>query len=127
MSMFHYYDLGYAEAFIFDEFLVNQIKEGTLVTVDHNRKLAEVLDRHFKNKPVVYISNRIFSYAVDPITYLETSKIHNLLAMAIVTDNEVYRSNALLEKKFYKKDFAVFKTLSEAVGWSHNVILNQAD
>jgi len=116
MSMLHYYELGYAEAFIFDEFLINQIKEGVLVAVDHNRKLAQVLDTHFKNRPVVYISNRIFSYAVDPITYLETSKIHNLLAMAIVIDNEVYRSNALLEKKFYKKDFEVFEILSEAVG-----------
>lgn len=117
MSIFHYYDFEYSEVFIFDNFLVNQIKEGVTVTSAHNEKLREIIDKHFANKKMVYISNRYFNYAVDPLTYLETSKIHNLVAMAIVAKTELSKSNAALESMFYKKKFEVFEILSEAMGW----------
>jgi len=117
MSMFHYYDFKDSEVFIFDNFLVNQIKQGVTVTPEHNQQLRDVLDKHFKNKKVVYISNRYYNYAVDPLTYLETSKIHNLVAMAIVADTTIAKSNAKLESMFYKKNFEVFETLSEAMAW----------
>ena len=122
MSMFHYYDLEYCETFIFDEFLVNQIREGVTITPEHNLKLKEIIDRHFKNRPVVYISNRIFSYSVDPITYIGTSKISNLLGIAIVADTDINIKNALYEGTFYNNQFQVFKTLSEAIQWAHQVI-----
>lgn len=125
MSMFYHYDLEYAEVFIFDEFLINQIREGVTVRPEHNQKLREVIDKHFTNKPMVYIGNRHFSYAVDPLTYIATSKIHNLLAMAIVANNEINRKNALLEKYFYNKPFEVFPTLSEAMAWVQHVIVAQ--
>ena len=117
MSIFHHYDFKDSEVFIFDNFLVNQIKEGVNVTPKHNEKLREVMDKHFAHKKMVYISNRHFNYSVDPLTYLETSKIHNLVAMAIVAKTEMSKSNAELESMFYKKNFAIFETLSEAMGW----------
>ncbi len=117
MSIFHYYDFKDSEVFIFDNFLVNQIKEGVTVTPEHNEKLRKIIDTHFANKKMVYISNRYFNYAVDPLTYLETSKIHNLVAMAIVTNTAIAKSNADLESMFYKKNFEVFETLSEAMAW----------
>jgi len=127
MSMFRYYDIGYSEVFIFDEFLVNQIKEGTTIVPKHNEKLKEVIDEHFKNRPVVYISNRVFSYSVDPITYVETSKIHNLLAMAMVSDSVEKRQSAAFERSFYSKPFEIFETLSEAIEWLHKVVQEELD
>ena len=127
MSMFYYYDLGYSEAFIFDQFLINQIREGVTITSKHNTKLYEVISKHFHKRPVVYISNRIHSYSVDPLTYIETSKIHNLLAMAIVSENKTFRENAAYESKFYKKPFAIFTTLSEAIAWVDQTIKKLAD
>jgi hypothetical protein len=117
MGMFHYYEFKESQVFIFDNFLVNQIKEGITVIPAHNDKLRKVIDKHFANKKMVYISNRYFNYAVDPLTYLETSKIHNLVAMAIVADTVIAKSNAALESMFYKKKFEVFETLSEAMAW----------
>jgi hypothetical protein len=117
MGIFHYYKFPESEVFIFDNFLVNQFEEGVTVTPEHNIELRKVLDEHFQNKKVVYISNRYFNYAVDPLTYLETSKIHRLIAIAIVAKTELARSNARLESMFYKKNFGVFNTLSEAMVW----------
>lgn len=125
--MFHYYDLGYCEAFVFDEFLVNQIREGITITPDHNLKLEEIIDCHFKNGPVVYISNRIFSYSVDQITYIGTSKIHNLLAIAIASDTDINIKNTCYKGTFYNNSFQVFKTLSKAIQWVQEVIKAQKD
>ncbi|AFL82048.1 hypothetical protein Aeqsu_2594 [Aequorivita sublithincola DSM 14238] len=124
MSMFHYYNFPHCEAFIFDEFLVTQIREGVTIRPEHNQDLRDIIDLHFSNKNVVYISNRYFSYGVDPLTYLGTSKIHNLLAIVIVAHDDIKKSNAELESIFYKKEFAIFPTLSEAMGWAHKVIQN---
>ncbi|TVZ52437.1 hypothetical protein OD90_1612 [Dokdonia sp. Hel_I_53] len=123
MGMFHYYDLGISEVFVFDEFLVNQIREGVVITPAHNIATQTVIDQHFANKPVVYISNRHFSYTVDPLTYIETSKIHNLVGIAIVSDQPDKQSTANYESSFYKKPFEIFNTLSEAMEWVHKVVL----
>lgn len=125
MSMFHYYSFPHCEVFIFDEFLVTQIREGIVITPEHNQDLRDIIDLHFLNKNVVYISNRYFSYAVDPLTYLGTSKIHNLLAIAIVAQDDIKKTNAELESLFYKKTFEIFPTLSEAMAWVQNVILEK--
>ncbi len=125
--MFHYYDLECAETFVFDEFLINQIRSGVTVTPEHNKMLKEIIDNHFMNKPVVYISNRINSYSVDPLTYLATSKIFNILGMAVIAKKDMVKNNALFEGNFYGKPFEVFDTLSDAVAWAHKLILEQSD
>lgn len=125
MSIFHHYDLAYTQVFIFDDFLVSQIRQGVTITPAHNDKLKEIINVHFTNKSLVYISNRCFSYAVDPLTYVETSKIHNLLGIAIVSKKKIALNNALLEKNFYEKPFEIFETISEAIDWVQNIIIAQ--
>lgn len=127
MSIFKYFDLGYTEVFIFDEFLVNQIQEGVTITPEHNNTLVNIVDKYFKNKPLVYISNRINSYSVDPITYIGTSSIHNLLAIAIVAEESLNKKNALYESNFYNKPFKVFDTLSKAMQWVQTIINENRD
>ena len=127
MSMFFYYDLECTEVFIFDEFLVNQIREGVTIRTEHNNQLKEIIDKHFTNKPLVYIGNRHNSYSIDPLTFIATSKIYNLLAIAIVATSDSDRRSTLLERHFYTKPFEVFPTLSEAMGWVQVVILQNTD
>ncbi|MDT0554771.1 hypothetical protein [Patiriisocius hiemis] len=127
MGAFKYFDLGYTEVFIFDEFLINQIQEGVTITPEHNNTLVNVIEKYFKNKPFVYISNRINSYSVDPITYLGTSSIYNLLAIAIVAEKHLNKKNALYESNFFNKPFKVFDTLSKAMQWVQTIINENRD
>ncbi len=122
MGMFRYYDLGVSEVFIFDEFFINQIREGVVITPEHNTALRAVIDEHFSNKPVIYISNRFFSYTVNPLTYLETSKIHNLVGIAIIAEEPAKRTVAQYESGFFNKPYKIFKTLGEAIEWVHKTI-----
>lgn len=123
ISRFHYYDLGYTEAFIFDQFIINQMKEGEVITPQHGDVLNKLIKKHFGEKPMIYISNRIMSYAIDPLTYVSTSKIKNLLAIAIVTQNEKFKKNAEYEKTFFEKPFKIFRNLSNAITWANKIVI----
>lgn len=118
--MLHYYDLKVSEVFIHENFLINQIREGVHVVPKHTNMLQDILDKHFIQKEVVYISNRINSYSVDPLTYRFVSSIKNLCAIAIVTDNDTASNVAHFEKDFYNKPFRVCETLKDAIAWAHD-------
>lgn len=118
--MLHYYDLEISEVFIHENFLINQIREGKHIEPTHADLLEKVIQKHFSVRKVVYISNRINSYSVNPLTYRYVTSIENLIAMAIVTPEEKARKAAEFERGFYSKPFKIVDTLTEAVAWSYD-------
>ncbi|MFT7050541.1 MAG: hypothetical protein ACJAZK_001137 [Psychroserpens sp.] len=122
MGMFHYYDIGHAEVFIFDDFLIKQVREGELVDKEETLEFKVILNEHFKGKNMAYISNRVFSYAVNPLVYKEADKIPNLVAIAIIPSNEKTHPSAKYESQFYDGPFGIFKNLSDAIQWVHKII-----
>src|SRR5690606_3827424 len=122
MGIIRYYNFEESELFIFDEFLINQIKEGIVIQPHHNDILNDCVKKHFSGKNLLYISNRVKSYAVNPLTYNETEKIPNLLGIAIIPKTAVMRKNAEYEKEFYDKPYEIFDNLSTAVLWAHTII-----
>lgn len=122
MGMFFYYNLPELEIFVLDEFLICQIREGTEIRQEHNVELNEIIQTHFSNKNMVYISNRINSYSVDPLTFVHIERIPNLLAIAVIPQTESMRKNAEFERDFYDKPYEIFDNLSEAITWANNII-----
>ncbi len=102
---------------IFDNFLIAVMKEGTTVVPEHNEVLVDLANKYFKERPFAYITNRINSYAVDPKVFNETSKIENLVAFAVVSQQELGISNASFEKSFLKKPQKTFSKLIDAIAW----------
>ncbi len=125
MGMFKYYDIGHAEVFVFDDFLIKQVKEGVVINLEETDALRKVLEDNFKNKNVAYISNRVTSYSVNPLVYKEISKISNLVAIAIIPNNPLMKSNAEYEKQFFDKPFGVFDSLDKAIKWVHKILADE--
>ncbi len=122
MGFFHYYDIGHAEVFVFDDFLVKQVKEGETVDMKETRLFKNILEEHFSNKNMAYISNRVTSYSVNPLVYKESEKISNLVAIAIIPATPKMRASAEYESQFYNKPFGIFDNLSEAIKWIQKII-----
>jgi hypothetical protein len=122
MSVINYYDLGYSQVFIFQNYLINQIKDGVQVNLDHVEVLRKMIHENFQDRKMVYISNRNQSYSVDPLVYPQVARIHNLVGLAIVTSTIVNRTNAEFEKMFYNKEFGIFTTLEESITWAAGLI-----
>lgn len=111
--------LDFGKVTIIDNILIAELNEGILFDVDNNRKLLNLGNKIFKGMPYGYISNRVNSYAVNPMIYLESSSTKNLKAIAVVSCNPVVQQNTVLEKQFYKEEnsFEVFDTLEAAINW----------
>lgn len=102
-----------------ENILIAELNEGILLDVEKNRKLLEIGRKIFKNGSYGYISNRVNSYGVNPMVYLESASTPTLKAIAVVTINPVCMQNAILERHFYKgsNSFEIFQTLEEAINW----------
>ena len=114
----------FGEVFLSEHYLVAVMKEGMTVTPEVHGELVALAESTFDGRPFGYITHRINSYSVDPKVYLETSKIENLVAFAVVTNQPISESNTEIEKLFLDKPFEVFKSLDQAVDWVNSIIAN---
>ncbi|WP_243835783.1 hypothetical protein [Gelidibacter sediminis] len=89
----------------------------------HNTVLVNIVDTYFRDREFVYITHRINSYAVDPSVYFETSKIKNLRAFVVVSNDYKAKSNAEVEMLFSSKPFKIFDNLEDAVSWVKSSVL----
>lgn len=112
----------FCEIHIYNQYMIVTINAGVTVGVHHNGTLTNIAETYYKNKPFVYITHRINSYAVDPAIYKETSKIKNLVGFCVVSKNYLAKSTAQIEKLFLDKPFEIFDTLEEAIDWSKSVV-----
>ncbi len=99
--------------------LISELNEGILLDVESNRRLLQIGLEEFGGKPYGYISNRVYSYAVDPLVYKESADYPALIAIAVVTEREIGRKSAQVERSFYydKNSFEIFSSLDKAVAW----------
>ncbi len=114
----------FGEVRVFENFVVVVMKEGITVKPEYNDDLVAISEKYFKGKPFGYITYRKNSYAVDPMIYLKTSKIENLKAFAVVSDDGLKVSNLEIEKRFLTKPFEHFNSLNDAKNWVNELVEN---
>lgn len=121
-------ELDFGVVWIDDKILVSELHEGVLLDVENNRKILALGHEIFEGQEFGYISHRINSYAVDPMVYRESAEHEQLRAIAVVSDKELARKSAHLEKNFYtnKNPFQIFNSLEEAKTWIREAISCQS-
>lgn len=107
-----------------EKVLINEMHEGALLDVETNRRILQIGCENFGKEIFGYISNRINSYAVNPMVYRESAEHPQLKAIAVVSENPMVRESARLEQQFYtnKNHFEIFSSLEEAKIWMKEVI-----
>ncbi|OIQ16992.1 hypothetical protein [Lacinutrix sp. MedPE-SW] len=124
MGMFHYFDLGYSEVFVFDDYIINQIRKDKVISTEQGFMLNDIIKTYFNNKKMVYISNKVKSYHVDPLAFKYAENIPNLAAMIIVNannDNTVKK----IPLQDFKKPFKICKSLTDAIVIADAIIKNE--
>lgn len=116
------YDLDCSRVFVFEHYLINQIKDDVHVNLEHVEVLRNLINENYGSRKMVYISNRVNTYSVDPLVYPEVARIKNLIGMAIVTTTTRKKKNAMFEKIFFQKDFQVFETFEESIIWAAGIL-----
>ncbi len=121
------YNFDYCIAEIYDDHIRVYINEGVTVIPEHIAELNFVTKKHFENKFFVYLAVRINSYTIDPMIYVESNKIQNLLGIAIVSNDPKQKSQAKIERVFTNKRLQQFETLEEALDWKDEIIKRRKD
>ena len=114
--------LDFCDVVIYDHYIIVTIKEGTILTPEHNNTLIKITESYFEESPFVYISNRINSYSVNPEIYYKTVQINSLKGFAVVSQEYKAKINAQIEKMFFKKPFEIFSEIEDAVTWAKTLI-----
>ena len=115
-------NLDFADVRIFNNFIVVVMKEAITVKPEYNAELVSISEKYFKDKLFGYITYRKNSYAVNPMVYLKTSEIENLVAFAVVSSDGLRSRNLEVEKIFLKKPLKHFTNLDDAKNWVNEVI-----
>lgn len=118
-------NLEFADVRIFNNFLVVVMNEAITVKPEYNDELVSISEKYFKDKLFGYITYRRNSYAVNPMVYLKTSEIENLVAFAVVSSDGLKSSNLKVEKLFFKKPLKHFNNLDDAKNWVNEIIKNR--
>ncbi len=119
------FDFCYIE--IYNDYVKAVVKEGVTVSPKHNDVLIHIAERHFKNRPFVYLTHRINSYAVNPTIYLETAKIKNLIGFAVVSTDPKQIMQIKIEKIFFRKEFKQFDNIESALDWKNELMKEYRD
>lgn len=120
-------ELDFGKVQIYDNFLVAELNEGILLDVENNRTLLAIGYSEFRGNPYGYISNRVYSYAVDPLVYRESAEFPSLKAIAVVSPSLIGRKSAEVERNFYKEKgtFAIFESFEEAYSWINTALCSK--
>lgn len=122
MKNLHTYENDFTTLYVRADHVLVIMKEGITVIPEYQQYLKQVAQKHFPNRPFGYVTHRKNSYAVDPKVYIETSKIKNLVAFAIVSTTSLSLSNAQIEQLFLSIPVQIFDDLDIAEAWIQEVV-----
>ncbi|WP_378175818.1 hypothetical protein [Aquimarina sp. SS2-1] len=120
--MIRLYNLDFCSLEIHHNYMIAVMKEGIVVSATNNSILIKIAEKHFKKAPFVYITHRIHSYAVDPIVYIKTAEVSNLIGFAVVSKDPRQKEQTTYEKSFFKKEFRRFDDIESALSWKEELI-----
>lgn len=112
----------YGTIAVYKKYVIATLNEGVTISPSHSIGFESIANDLFKNRNFGYISNRINSYSIDPKIYFKISEADNLVAFAMVSNNQLHISNAEIEKIFLKKPFKIFTDIDQAVIWIEKMV-----
>ncbi len=85
--------------------------------IDDAKEFLGVLDGHYKKRKCVVISSRKFTKNINPDVY-KSGRSKAAVAIAIVSDNDEVREEAVQEQSLYDGAFSFFQNVQDAVNWA---------
>ncbi|WP_378176960.1 hypothetical protein [Aquimarina sp. SS2-1] len=117
------YDLNLGTYYIYDQYMIAEIKEGEVITLGKLDDLIPVILKHYGDgRPFTYISDRVNSHSIVPTDYLNCplKYMDNFKGYGVVTYNSISTISTEIEKHFAQRPFYNFKNLQDAIEWTKN-------
>ena len=108
----------FGEFYLFDSFVVSEIKKDVVFTWDkHAKHVVEDISNLYENNgsKLIYISNRVHQYSVVPSDWLKFLKYNYTLESYIIVSK---KRNSILEHLFMGKKMKTFFSIEGAIIWA---------
>ncbi len=106
----------------YSNYVISRVRENEILSKKQTEDLVEVCSDFYKNKPFVYLSQRVNNYNVDPTIYLNIGNVENLRGIGIVTSNISGYKMANFEQNFSNVPFSIFTQMEDAIDWVFKVL-----
>ncbi|WP_308992830.1 hypothetical protein QLS71_015790 [Mariniflexile litorale] len=106
--------------YFLETFIISELNDGVHFDWEMIKDaMSELINFYGNDIKLVYISNRVNSYSMNPQTWITVAQDYDIIvANAIVTYNKMAYMNAKLEKKYTNMNINHFLTLDEAINWA---------
>lgn len=106
--------------YFFDGIVISEIKEDVVFNWAMAKKAIDAAYEIIgKDKPIAYISNRIYNYSVVPTDWIKFYTHRNHLELySVVAYNKSGLASIILEKMFFRNNIRQFSDLESAINWS---------
>jgi len=112
----------FGDIFIFNGFVISEIKNGMNISwKNHGKRITEDISCYLgtDGSDIIYISNRVNSYAIMAVDWLKFFKSNYYLkAYYVVSGSPSSKLNLLVENLFFNDKIKSFNSLFEAVNWA---------
>ncbi|PQJ19096.1 MULTISPECIES: thymidylate synthase [Nonlabens] len=118
-NYFKKYEYPNAELLCYDNYVIGKVHEGATVDTELAMRMLTDVNESYKDKKVIFISNRQFGYSVDPKVYKLVNP-KKLIGIAIVGHTKEQKIQATIEQTLYSGSFGFFDSLDKAIAWAHS-------
>ncbi|WP_340198775.1 hypothetical protein [Ascidiimonas sp. W6] len=117
------HNFSFGKMYFFDCMMVSEFKEGIILSQENTLEFIQKARNYYNaSDKLVYISNRLHSYSVDPMQWVKLgSRYHGLLGIGVVNYSFVKKKVFHVEKVFCKKPMIGFNSLNKAVEWAYEI------
>lgn len=110
--------LEFGEFFFFEHFVVGEILEETILDYHKAAYLLSTIEEFYQNNvPEYYISNKIFSYSIDPSLWTKIAPRIKTLNYLIIEETPSAKINTTFEKMFFEGPMLKFNSVDDAIRW----------
>lgn len=109
--------------YFYENFVIVEANEGALLSYSTSFQILLKGLQIMKNRPLVYIANRINSYSVNPTDFKYLEEVPTLKGIALVHHTEESKVNASYESTFFNKPIESFDSLEDAYYWAQDLLI----
>lgn len=116
-------EFPFGQFYLLEKAVISELNEGVHFDWDKILKVVEALLKHYgMDIKIGYISNRIYSYSIQPEFWIDFQREFDfIVATAVVSYTDYAYMTASLEKHFSKNSIKRCETLEEAIVWVENL------
>ena len=118
------HELDFGRYRFYKNLVIGEVFEGAKMDFDRILPLLAIAALYYSEEtPFVYLSDRKFSYSIDPTMHREIHKLFPfILGYGVVVYNDINHQVARLEQRFLHCPSGVFHSMDEALAWASHLI-----